>query len=146
MKEYSWKIGGWNYAEDPNQVGKELESLGDNLTPENVVELARNENSVLHSMFEWDDSIAAEKYRKAQASRIIVSLQVNVIADDEKPKQVRAFVTTQQNTKFEPIEKVVSDTDKYALLLERAYNELNSIKHKYETLTEIQELLKDIPE
>lgn len=145
MKEYSWHIG-YSYTQDPNEVGKELEKLGENLTPENVVELARNEDSVLHNMFEWDDSIAAEKYRKAQATRIIVNLQVNVIADDEKPRQVRAFVTTEKNTKFEPIEKIISDTDKYALLLEKAYKELSSIKHKYETLTEIQELLKDIPE
>ena len=145
MKQYSWHIG-YNYTQDPNEVGKELEKLGENLTPENVVELARNEDSVLHNMFEWNDSIAAEKYRKAQATRIIVNLQVNVISDDEKPRQVRAFVTTEKNTKFKKIKKVVNDTDKYALLLERAYKELNSIKLKYSTLTEIQELLKDIPE
>ena len=146
MKEYSWRIGGWNFKEDPNEVGKELESLGDNLTPEGVVNKARNENNILHGMFEWDDSIAGENYRKIQASNIINSIQVNIITDDDQTKQIRAFVTIQKNTKFEPIEKVVNDTDKYALLLEKAYKELSSIKHKYETLTEIQELLKDIPE
>ena len=97
-------------------------------------------------MFEWDDSIAGENYRKIQASNIINSIQVNIITDDDQTKQVRAFVTIQKNTKFEPIEKVVNDTDKYALLLEKAYKELSGIKRKYETLTEIQELLKDIPE
>lgn len=146
MKEYSWKIGGFAYKEDPNEVGKELESLGDNLTPENVVDKARNEDNVLHGMFEWDDSIAGENYRKIQATRIINNIQVNIIADDGQTKQIRAFVTVQKNTKFEPIEKVVNDTDKYALLLEKAYKELNSIKLKYSTLIEIQELLKDIPE
>lgn len=146
MKEYSWRIGGWNFKEDPNEVGKELESLGDNLTPEGVVNKARNENNILHGMFEWDDSIAGENYRKIQASNIINSIQVNIITDDDQTKQIRAFVTIQKNTKFEPIEKVVNDTDKYALLLEKAYKELSGIKRKYETLTEIQELLKDIPE
>ena len=144
MKEYSWST--YAYSQDPNEVGKELEKLGENITADGVVTLAKNQNSVLHSMFEWDDGVAAEKYRKAQATRIIVNLKVNIISDEERPRRVRAYVTTKRDTVYEPIEKVVSDTDKYALLLERAYNELNSIKHKYETLTEIQELLKDIPE
>ena len=146
MKQYSWRVGGWNYKQDPNEVGKELEKLGENLTAEGVVNLARNEDSILHEMFEWDDSVAAEKYRNQQARQIITSIQVNVIADEERPKQVRAFVTTKKDTFYEPIEKVVKDTDKYALLLERAYKELNAIKLKYSTLIEIQELLKDIPE
>lgn len=145
-KEYSWKVGRVPYSLDANEVGKELEKL-DELTPANVVNLARDENNILHSIFEWDDTIAAEKWRKTQASRLITNLQINIIKDDEeKPKQVRAFVTLEKNTTYEPIEKVVSDTDKYAMLLDNAYRELNYIKLKYDTLTEIQELLADIPE
>lgn len=144
MKEYSWKV--WNYSQDANEVGKELEKLGDNVTAEGVVNLARDEKSVLHEMFEWNDGIAAEKYRNQQARNIITNIQVNIITDEERPRQVRAFVTTKKNTVYEPIEKVVKDTDRYAILLERAYNELNGIKQKYTELQEIQELLKDIPQ
>lgn len=145
MKQYSWKVGGFAYKQDANAVGQELEKLGDNITAEGVINLARNENSILHEMFEWDDTVAAEKYRNQQARWIITNIQVNIIADEERPRQVRAFVTTRKDTFYEPIEKVVKDTDKYALLLERAYKELNAIKLKYSTLIEIQELLKDIP-
>jgi hypothetical protein len=49
VKEYSWKIGGFTYSQDANEVGKELEQL-DELTPTNVVNLARNEDSVLHDI------------------------------------------------------------------------------------------------
>jgi len=145
MKEYSWRIG-WKYSQDANEVGKELEKLGDNITAEGVVNLARDNNSVLHDMFEWDDTAAAEKYRNQQARCIITSIQVSIVADEDKPRQIRAFVTTKKNTVYEPIEKVVKDTDRYAILLDRAYMELNSIKCKYAELKEIQELLKDIPQ
>lgn len=144
MKEYSWKV--WNYSQDANEVGKELEKLGDNVTAEGVVNLARNDKSVLHEMFEWNDGIAAEKYRNQQARNIITSIQVNIVTDEDKPRQIRAFVTTKKNTVYEPIEKVVKDTDRYAILLERAYNELNAIKQKYTELQEIQDLLRDIPQ
>ena len=145
MKEYSWTTGGFNYKQDPNEVGKELEKLGDELTPKNVVNLARNENSILHEMFEWDDTVAAEQYRKQQANLIIQNLKITVIADDNTERKVKAFVTVKRNTVFEPIEKVVKDVDKYSLLLDKAYKELNGIKIKYRELQEIQDLLSDIP-
>ena len=145
MKEYSWTTGGFNYKQDPNEVGKELEKLGDDLTPKNIVNLARNENSVLHEMFEWDDTVAAEQYRKQQANLIIQNLKITVIADDNTERKVKAFVTVKRNTVFEPIEKVVKDVDKYSLLLDKAYKELNGIKIKYRELQEIQDLLSDIP-
>ncbi len=145
MKEYSWTTGGFNYKQDPNEVGKELEKLGDELTPKNIVNLARNENSVLHEMFEWDDTVAAEQYRKQQANLIIQNLKITVIADDNIERKVKAFVTVKRNTVFEPIEKVVKDVDKYSLLLDKAYKELNGIKIKYRELQEIQDLLRDIP-
>jgi hypothetical protein len=145
MKEYSWTTGGFNYKQDPNEVGKELEKLGDELTPKNIVNLARNENSVLHEMFEWDDTVAAEQYRKQQANLIIQNLKITVIADDNTERKVKAFVTVKRNTVFEPIEKVVKDVDKYSLLLDKAYKELNGIKIKYRELQEIQDLLSDIP-
>lgn len=145
MKEYSWNITGFYNKFDANEVGKELEKI-ENLTPENVVEAAKNENNVMHDMFEWDDSIAGEKYRKQQASKILATIQVKIIAEDKPNKLVRAFVTTKRNSNFKPIEKVVKSVDQYALLLDKAYRELNYIKIKYENLKEIQELLENIPQ
>lgn len=146
MKEYSWNIEGF-YKQDANEVGKELEKIGDELTPEKVVEVAKDENNILHEMFEWDDTIAGEKYRKMQAGNIIRAIRVDIVEDaEEKNKKVRAFVTTKRNSTYKPIEKVVKDIDQYALLLDKAYRELNYIKLKYENLKEIQELLADIPD
>lgn len=145
MKEYSWNVTGFYSKFDANEVGKELEKI-ENLTPENVIDVARDENNIMHDMFEWDDSIAGEKYRKQQASHIISNIHVKIIAEDKPNRLVRAFVTTKKNSGFKPIEKIVKDVDQYALLLDKAYRELNYIKVKYDNLKEIQELLEDIPE
>lgn len=144
MKEYCWNISGF-FKEDANEVGREIEKLGDNITRDSIVELARDENSVLHNMFEWDDEKAGREYRRYQATTIICNLKVKVETNSEKPVVVRAFVTTKRDSKFEPIEKVIKDTDRYTILLDKAYKELNDIKVRYNNLIEIQDLLKDIP-
>lgn len=48
------------------------------LTPEEVVRLARSPDSVLHDAFEWDDSVAAHKYRLDQARDLISSFEISV--------------------------------------------------------------------
>lgn len=48
-----------------------LENEG-RLTPENVLELARDPRNPLHAFFTWDES-AAEKYRLRQAKEEIES-------------------------------------------------------------------------
>lgn len=56
---------------------RELENDG-RLLPSNVVEEARDENSPLHEFFEWEDTIAAEKYRLSQARTLIRSVKISV--------------------------------------------------------------------
>ena len=150
VKEYSWKIKGFISA-DANKVGQELEIIeqNDELNPKAVVEYARTHtDSELYNVFDWNDSSAAEKYRRDVASRVISSIRVEIIKDDKKRtnKPIKAFVQTARLQNYEPIEVFVQDLDKYQMLLEKAYRELNVVKDKYTELSEIQELLKDIPE
>jgi hypothetical protein len=44
------------------------------VTPEGVVNAARDPASPLHDKFEWDDGVAAEQYRKEQARSLIRKL------------------------------------------------------------------------
>lgn len=46
------------------------------LTPDIVVESARNPESPLHARFEWDDTKAADEHRRAQARMLIRSIKV----------------------------------------------------------------------
>ena len=142
IKEYSWKVKGFITA-DANKVGHELEIIEQNneLNPQAVVDYARTHtDSELYNVFDWNDSSAAEKYRRQVASNVITSIRVEIIKDEQKRtnKPIKAFVQTARLQ--------IQDTDKYQLLLEKAYRELNGVKDRYTELSEIQELLKDIPE
>jgi len=62
-----WKIKGI-YKADAQKIADEI---GDNkISPQELLEKARNEDSELHKCFEWDDSVAAEKYRLIQARQM----------------------------------------------------------------------------
>lgn len=62
------------------------------LTADVVIEKATPEGSPLHSYFEWDNTIAAHKYRKVQANRYIRRLEV-VIDVGGNHVQTKSFVS-----------------------------------------------------
>lgn len=82
MNEYQWKMkwfaGKINPEDALNEI-KKAEVLFGKITAETVLNVAKDENSVLHGMFEWDDSLAAEKYRLSQARTIINNIEVRVV-------------------------------------------------------------------
>jgi len=61
------------------------------LRVDDVLEEARQEGSILHKHFEWDDSKAAEQYRRDQARALIQRCKITLV--DNTPVQVRAFVS-----------------------------------------------------
>lgn len=69
---------------------KQLSKLGGGtLTPTAVLDDARSPNSPLHDYFEWNDDVAAEKYRLDQARRLIRSVRVEIEVDDVVVNVVR---------------------------------------------------------
>jgi hypothetical protein len=61
------------------------------LKVEDVLNEARDEGSILHKHFEWDDSEAAQKYRLQQARALIQRCKITLI--DSAPVEIRAFVS-----------------------------------------------------
>ena len=148
-KQYSWNTS-WTGG-NAQKVGEELEiiELATDLTAENVVNYARTHtDSEIYSILEWDNDVAGELWRRKQASLIITNIRVQIIEDDEpkNTKPIRAYVQTTEPRTYDPIEVVVKDPDKYQVMLQKAYKELNRVKEKYDDLSEIQELLADVPE
>lgn len=55
------------------KIDLEIKKIGSNVTAQQVCEYAKeNHDSELHKHFEWDDMIAAEKFRLLQAQNIIL--------------------------------------------------------------------------
>lgn len=59
------------------------------LTPQNVVADARNRNSPLHDIFEWDDAKAADQYRLEQARELIRSVKIEVVTEERTVSTIR---------------------------------------------------------
>lgn len=142
---YTWKIDYFsNKGADANKVGAEIETLGDNFTTTEMIAKARNESSSMHTLFEWNDDIAAEKFRENQARNILCNLVFKV---DEVKKEdaapVRVFVSNGEHKKeYVPIKTVVKVEDKYQELLNQAYADLRAFKLKYSSLRELDYILE----
>lgn len=69
-------------------VRERLEELtkahGGVLTPEVVVEDARNESSPLHKHFEWSEKKAAEAFRIEQARRLIREVKIQIVTESRR--------------------------------------------------------------
>lgn len=134
-----WRIAGI-YKADAQKVADEIGER--KITPEEVLEIARNENSELHKCFEWDDTVAAEKYRLMQARKIIVNLVYTPKNKEEQP--VRCFQITSETRTYQPTKCFVVQQDEYQTLLKRAKSELESFRQRYKTLTELESIFEEI--
>ena len=75
-------------------IREELERIGTAalLTPEAVVEAARDPRSPLHDQFQWDDEAAGEAYRLQQARALIKRVRVDVVRADQTVIHAPVFV------------------------------------------------------
>lgn len=152
-----WKFTN-KYKADPKEAYKEICSL-ENITPQNVVDLARNEDSVIHDDFEWDDGVAGERYRCIQAREMIRSFIL--VKDDPTPKEedkfveyefpesslvgkLRALHSTSLPHEYAPTEYFLENHDEYQILLNKALAELESFKKRYSMIAELEEVFNAI--
>ena len=134
----TWKMPGI-FKADPQKVAEEITAIGDDVTPEQVVEAARDESSELHKCFDWDDQIAAEKWRKQQARQILCFL----IIKEEEPSEavpLRVFYKNDEGG-YKKSELIFRNDDEYQKLLQTALAELSAFKRKYARLQELSEIL-----
>lgn len=118
---------------------RSLEKRDGTLSPQRVVEFARNKRTELHKRFDWDDTKAAEKWRLYQA-RAIIQVVVNVIDTRKGPIESRAYVSLDRDrgkNGYRTIVSVLDDPELRAELLEQAKNEAHLWSVRYKELTEL---------
>lgn len=114
------------------------------LDPAIVVDEARDESSILHAEFEWDDDTAAEQYRLAQAGALIRRVKFTVIRQSADPKEVaitttRAYQSRPSKRKgdvkgYEPVQSIMKDPEKREELLHQVLRELQAYRKRYADL------------
>lgn len=144
---YQFKVKGINKV-DPQVAGEVCEELNKTvgLTPSTLLEASTPEDAPLHNEFEWQDDIAAVKYREEQARHLINNLRI--VTEETEP--VKAFVPLEvkigEHSNYEPVLEVLQEDEKREKLLARAKWELSIFKEKYENLKELDGVIKAIDE
>lgn len=64
---------------------------GGRLMVDDVLAEAKSDSSPLHRHFEWDDTEAADQYRRQQARALIQRCRIQLV--ETEPVQIRAFVS-----------------------------------------------------
>ena len=132
------------FKADPVKCYAELQSLGDEYTPEQVLEFARDKRTELHKCFDWDDSSAAEKWRKQQARFVCQSLTVTVQRETSDPVQYRIIQHDREEKVYRPIIYTVRDDEQYSRLLRQAKQELAAFRRRYKSITELESIIEEI--
>lgn len=140
------------------EIRRELEAIAarkSGLTPQAVLQTAKNPKSCLHKYFDWDDTEAARKWREAQAYNLILRVKVTIETPEQKTIQVRAFVNVKkvdsdgtinhsERGHFVPIVQAMSDEEARSQVIAQARSELASFRRKYANLSELSEVIAAI--
>ena len=111
------------------------------ITPSLLVEEAKDPNSILHHLFEWDNEKAGHAHRLDQARQIITSVKVNIVSETKMISAisyVRDPRVSGDQQGYVSIETLRTDKDlaKESIKLEfaRAYSHLQKAKLHAEVL------------
>ncbi len=138
----SWKTGfGSLFRADAQLVANEIMSIGDTATPAQIVDMARDSSTELHKCFEWNDTVAAEKYRLEQARQVVRILVIKREDGQEDQPERRFFHKNEYSEGYKSLEFIVRNETEYEKLLKQALSELHAFKAKYHALSELEEIL-----
>jgi len=142
MERIKWSVEGLHRG-DAQKCYDECQTLSE-VTPESVLEKAKNKKTELHKCFEWDNSVAGEKYRLIQARDIIRHFVIVTPEKKEDAPKIRSYQISTTTNKYEPTRLFLQKPDEYKALLERAKTELENFKRRYQTLVELEEVIESI--
>lgn len=115
------------------------------LTPALVVDAARDPEHALHSRFDWDDTVAAEKWRREQAGHLIRAVRIQV--DPTRPTDLRGYVAVKgeesHQSEYVPTERALADPFTRELLLRQMKRDWQNFKRRWEHMAEFAALIAD---
>ena len=130
-KSYKWRDG-FAYQTSAEIVGgvvEQIEARDGEVTRESFLEESRPEDAPTHSMFEWDDTVAAEAYRLDQSRKIITNLQIVYVNNQEEKESIPAVLNIASDRKavYQNIVTVLSNEESRDLVLNRLQREVDQL-------------------
>lgn len=134
-KIYTIRPGSVVGEKDIQTVGETIEvlinSLGGVVTPRDVIYSAKEKSSPIHKYFEWDDTIAGEKYREVQARKLLGSV-VEVVTINREKQTHRSFYNVKNsdgNPVYVTLQKAISTPDYIVDVVERAQMNIKALNN-----------------
>lgn len=165
---YFWAPGSRHKvsAQVAGEVCDEL-SVDGKITPSDMVDASRPDDAPLHPEFEWDDSVAAERYRETQARAIIrhIITYVEMPDDDEKTvirvvdrdaepdddvvvRKVRAFSSPHRGggsaLPYESTFDMLSSDEGRDVLISNAHRDMEAFIEKHWTLAQFSQGISNV--
>lgn len=147
----AYEYVGRQFCVSADIVGAEMERIearDGQVTSKSLLDAGRPEESVLHSLFEWDDSKAAELYRLRQATEVITHIHIVI---DEKPNTpYRAYVNIQESKgqteqgRFINVRSAMENEETRRIVLNMAISEAKRFSQKYANYKELSEVFEAI--
>ena len=126
------------------EIGPEIHALmqkndGEELTPDAYLDWVKeNPGSRSYGQFDWDDTVAARKWRVHQARNIINSIEIKVIDERGDAVKVPAFINIVKSDEEEgtrqlytSYENVLNDEESSSQVVARACRDFLSWRRRY---------------
>ena len=153
MRDFEWREGTSHKGIDPEVAGQILAKIADRdgeITTEAVLKEATKKRSPLKAWFTWDNTAAAERWRLYEARKLIQSVRVRIVGDDDEERTIRAFVHLgtpgSREEGFDTISRILSEPERRAKLLANAFVELEQFQNKYRDLKELSDIFAALDE
>jgi hypothetical protein len=127
--------------DDAQVLGERLMELSQDgvLSPEQVVEDARRPESPTHRYFEWNDQVAAHKYRLHQADGYITSIRF-VPASGAEPKPIA--IKMSKGDRYATVATAMQPSDVLLQLIDRIQADLERLRERYSTYPTLRPVLE----
>ena len=153
MKEYNWKRPWDAKGMSVNKAVKTLNKIGKEfgkITPQTIVEHSKDEKSPLHSLFEWDNEKAGDKWRLQEARLLINNIEITIISDGES-REIGAYeiVKVEDERQYKNIEVLSQSEIEYVKesalkLLQQASSKLSMYKQYEQIVFDVNTTIKKL--
>ncbi len=150
FKNYKFR-NGFTWKVKPEVAGKTIDKIAaknnGEITPQLVLEAAKNKKNALHNCFEWNNDKAGERYRLWQARQLIGSIVVDIQINE--PEQTRAFVSInipEQTPSYYSIANVADDSLKLDMVIKNAKRQMLIIAAQIKIYERMQKVASKIEE
>lgn len=120
------------------------------ITPKIVVKDAESKSSPLHSYFDWNDTIAAKRWRIEQAKYLLRTISVTIVSENKPAIRHFFSITPTKEMKtdeirvYVPVSAVMSNKDSRKEVIAYALRELEGWTQRYSQYSELFGVIKEI--